>query len=401
LSNANARIVAESEDGRLTALVGSKPNQFVVVLTSAVKANNLMELDSFDQWVSKKKMEGSYKKGNPWFEFNLETTKLKFQPKQGEYYFLEVYTPRANKVPLLIKISEGKNGVQMMAWKPPERDSFKVIRPPVDSIPQYIRASDLTSLSPGKNEIQIEHDGRSRRLIVHTPKTFDRQVVYPILFCFHGAGGKADGPSERFSPHVNKHGLIVISAEAVRPLGKWNFKEDFHAVNHDDIGFISKVVEILVEQKIADHKAIYATGHSSGGLFCYRLAKETDLFAAVSPMSCGMAKGAHDPDKKTKPISIMQVIGDQDKSFNGSSDEKVTMYSARKRIDIWRTFNRCHPDPVVVEKGEEVVLYTYANAAGVEVVFCKVKNQGHHIRKDLRDSVDSIAINFLLKHKRM
>ena len=40
--------------------------------------------------------------------------------------------------------------------------------------PQETLASDLTSLSPGKNEIQIEHDGRSRRLIVTTPKTFDR-----------------------------------------------------------------------------------------------------------------------------------------------------------------------------------------------------------------------------------
>ncbi len=266
---------------------------------------------------------------------------------------------------------------------------------------QETLASDLTSLSPGKNEIQIEHDGRSRRLIVTTPKTFDRQGVYPILFCFHGAGGKADGPSKRWSPHVDKHGLIVISAEAVQPLAKWNFMDDFHAVNHDDIGFISNVVELLVGQKIADPKAIYATGHSSGGLFTYRLAKETDLFAAVSPMSCGMAKGAHDPDENTKSISILQVIGDQDKSFNGSSNAKVTMYSARERIDIWRTFNRCHPGPVVVEKGEEVVLNTYANEAGIEVVLVKVKDQGHRIRRDLRDSVDSIAIDFLLKHKRM
>jgi len=267
--------------------------------------------------------------------------------------------------------------------------------------PQETLASDLTSLSPGKNEIQIEHDGRLRRLIVTTPKTFDRQRVYPILFCFHGAGGKADGPSKRWSPHVDKHDLIVISAEAVQPLAKWNFMDDFHAVNHDDIGFISNVVELLVGQKIADHKAIYATGHSSGGLFCYRLAKETALFAALSPMSCGMAKGAHDPDEKTISVSIMQVIGDKDKSFNGSSNAKVTMYSARERIDVWRTFNRCHPDPVVVEKGAEVILYTYANAvACVEVVLCKVKDQGHFIRRDLRDSVDSIAIDFLLKHEK-
>jgi len=55
--------------------------------------------------------------------------------------------------------------------------------------------------------------------------------------------------------------------------------DNFHAFNYDDVGFITKVVKLLIKQKIADPKAIYATGHSSGGLFCYWLAKETGLFA--------------------------------------------------------------------------------------------------------------------------
>jgi len=266
--------------------------------------------------------------------------------------------------------------------------------------PSEALASELTSLSPGKNEVQIQHEGRSRRLIVTTPETYSRPGTYPILFCFHGAGGKANGPSNRWSPHADKHGLIVISAEAIRPLAKWNFMDGMHDQDHDDVGFISKVVEILIAHKIADDKAVFATGHSSGGLFSYRLAKETDHFAAVSPMSCGMAKGAHDPQEKTKPVSIMQVIGDKDKSFNGSTNPKVTMYSADERIEIWRKFNRCGPDPVVVKKGDEVVVYTYTSQSGLEVALCKIKDQAHLIRRDLRDRADSIAIDFLFKHKR-
>ena len=107
-----------------------------------------------------------------------------------------------------------------------------------------------------------------------------------------------------------------------------------------------KVVEALVSSQVADSKAIYATGHSSGGLFCYRLAKEVTAFAALSPMSCGMVKGAHDPNQKTKFVPIFQVIGDQDKSYNGSQNSKVTMYSAAKRIDVWQKFNQCGPNPV-------------------------------------------------------
>ena len=193
--------------------------------------------------------------------------------------------------------------------------------------------------------------------------------------------------------------LIVISVEAVQPLAKWNFMDKFHVEEHDDVGFILKVVEALIATKIGDPKTIYATGHSSGGLFCYRLAKEVAVFAALSPMSCGMVKGAHDPDEKTKLVPILQVIGDQDKSFNGSQNPKVTMYSAVKRIDVWRKFNRCNPDPVVIEKGKEIMVYIYASQSGIEVVLCKVKDQGHIIRRDLRDIADSVALDFLLKHK--
>lgn len=262
-------------------------------------------------------------------------------------------------------------------------------------------ATELTSLSPGTNEVLVEFDGLTRRLIITTPKTFDDQRVYPVLFCFHGAGGKADGQSRRWSPQANARGIIVISAEAVQSGGaKWNFKDNFHSEDQKDVAFISKVIESLIANKVVDPKAVYATGHSSGGLFCWRLAKETNYFAALAPMSCGMAKDAHEPDKNTNQVSIMQVIGDQDKSFNGSISKRVTMYSAEERIAIWRKFNECFKDPVIMNKGEVVEVFTYANAKGIEVGYCKVRGEGHHIQRDLRNRADSFALDFLLRHKR-
>ena len=115
--------------------------------------------------------------------------------------------------------------------------------------PFDVFGAELTSLSPGTNEVHFEHDGHSRRLIVTTPKAYNRQFVYPVLFCFHGAGGRADGPSERWSPQADRHGFVVICAEAIRPLAKWNFKDNFHAQEYDDVGFIVKVVEVLIENR--------------------------------------------------------------------------------------------------------------------------------------------------------
>ena len=260
--------------------------------------------------------------------------------------------------------------------------------------------AQLASLSPGGNELNVDYDGQSRRLMITVPKKLGRQGTHPVLFCFHGAGGKADGPSRRWSPHADKRGLIVISAEAVQPLAKWNFRDGFHAEVHDDVGFVLKVVEALISGKLADPRAVYATGHSSGGLFCYRLAKQTDVFAALSPMSCGMVKGAHDPDAKTTPVPILQVIGDQDKSFKGSSNPKVTMYSAARRMEVWRKFNQCEARPEIKGQGEELEVHTFTSPSGMEVVLCKAKGQGHFLRSDLRDKADSLALDFLLKHRK-
>ena len=76
------------------------------------------------------------------------------------------------------------------------------------------------------------------------------------------------------------------------------------------------------------------------------------------------------------------------------------MYSASERIEVWRTFNQCLPDPLFENQGDEIVVYTFSNQSGLEVALCKVKGQGHHLRGDLRDRADSLALDFLLKHRK-
>ncbi len=256
------------------------------------------------------------------------------------------------------------------------------------------------TLHSGLNEIQVKYGGELRRLVVVAPKAFDKAKNYPILFCFHGAGGDADKQIARWRRHVDSRNLILVGVDAVQSLKKWNFKEDFHGVNHDDVGLIREVIKALISNGLADAKAIYATGHSSGGLFCYRLAKESSLFAAVCPMSCGMAKGAHDPGKSTAPVHLMQVIGDRDKSYLGTTNPKVTMYSAEQRIAVWRAFNECKSKPVTKAHGKEIKVQTYTNSDGIELAICEAKDQGHHLRLDLRDAADVIALDFMLKHRK-
>jgi len=269
-----------------------------------------------------------------------------------------------------------------------------------DTDTRLIPSLDPSTFRTSLNEIHIEHDNQSRRLLVVTPHDFEKDSIYPVLLCFHGAGGRAEGQARRWAPLTTQHNMLLVSVEAVQPLAKWNFMDGFHAVDHDDVGLVLTIVKTLISYGIADPMAIYATGHSSGGLFCYRLAKESSLFAAICPMSCGMAKGAHDPDGDTTQTSILQVIGDRDKSFHGSTTPKITMYSSDERIDIWRTFLACTPDPITARYGNTMTLRTYTNKNDIAVAICEVQGEGHILQNALRSKADSIALTFMHNHKK-
>ena len=73
---------------------------------------------------------------------------------------------------------------------------------------------ELTSLSPGRNEIELEYDGLSRRLLITTPKTYDDQKKYSILFCFHGAGGKVMGQGKKWILQLIDRAIMVCIGEA-------------------------------------------------------------------------------------------------------------------------------------------------------------------------------------------
>ena len=76
-------------------------------------------------------------------------------------------------------------------------------------------------------------------------------------------------------------------------------KKTSHAVNHDDVelccqgGRSPRHSENRPAQSHLCHRPF-----QRGGCFAIGSRKKPPLFAALSPMSCGMVKGAHDPGRK-------------------------------------------------------------------------------------------------------
>jgi poly(3-hydroxybutyrate) depolymerase len=188
-------------------------------------------------------------------------------------------------------------------------------------------STDDLKLKPGINLLSIKFKDIKRDLYIELPQDLASGTRYPIVFGFHGDGGPMTAYRDRLSPFVKKLKIIGVSIQGTAPDGgfglskeSWNYSNGT-AVKVDDIAFITYLVEYLVESGVGDLARVYATGGSSGGLFSYRLAVDTDLFAAIAPTKCGMIKGHHEPDLNTAPLSIMQCIGNEDKSYNGSSNK--------------------------------------------------------------------------------
>lgn len=273
----------------------------------------------------------------------------------------------------------------------------------VNSTP-VLQSGDDLKLRSGNNLLKINFKGVVRELFIEFPAEIKKGERYPVVFGFHGDGGPKEAYNRRLSPYVTKHNIIGISIQGTpKRVGSrassWNHHKGSN-VDVDDIGFVQYLIDYLNKTERVDSKRVYATGGSSGGLFCYRLAKETKLFAAIGPTKCGMIKGSHEPDSNIAPLSIMQVIGNQDKSFNGSS-KRLTMYSAEQRIEIWRNFLKCNPKPSINTKIKDMTIKTYVNDEGLEVVYCMLHGVGHGIPKQIIPVMDGMILQFFLRHKKL
>jgi len=261
-------------------------------------------------------------------------------------------------------------------------------------------AAGVPLLKPGVNKIYInQKDGLKREVLIELPVKII-QGGHPVVFGLHGAGGKVYSYNRRLKPFVNQYGLISVSplgTESESGMAAWTFVEEGASTNADDLGLMEAIVELLDNQGLVDHSRIYATGSSSGGLMSYRLAKESKLFAAIAPAKCGMTKGAHEPQKGTDRISIMQVIGNEDKSFHGSNKKHI-MYSAEERINIWSEFNSCEK-PIFTDHGDWTSSH-YNCADNKEIELMILKGVGHSLGKKWTTMTDKMLIEFLLKQRK-
>lgn len=252
------------------------------------------------------------------------------------------------------------------------------------ALPALVAAEPL---QPGTNQVTLENDGLQRQMLIQLPQDYDSGKRYPVIFGFHGAGGPMQGYNRKLAPLVDREGIISVSPQgdsnAAGTTG-WNAFPRSRITSTDDVGLVRKIVEYLEENASIDADRIYATGGSSGAIFCYRLALETDIFAAIAPFRGGMITRLPIPRNRPK-IPILHVMGTEDKLYRGGEQAPGEIFhSARQTLALWAENHGVTTEPEVIDTSNGVTLTRFSpEGAPFELLLYAVEGKGHRLGREV------------------
>jgi polyhydroxybutyrate depolymerase len=266
-------------------------------------------------------------------------------------------------------------------------------------------AADQPSLKPGTNELRLAHDGLQRELLVRLPDDYDPAKQYPVVFGFHGAGGPKESYHRHLEGLVKDHGMISVSPQGIsNAKGKtaWNGFANHRYSNADDVGFVAKTIDYLAANASIDRDRVFATGGSSGAIFCFRLAMETDLFAAIAPMRGAMIKRPPVPKGRPK-LSILLACGTEDGLFTGNTKvPSEVFYPAQETMVLWAANHGADgSSPTKLEDSEALALTRYSPAdASYELLLYAVKGRGHKLERPELEKAIRFMGKLFLRHSK-
>ena len=159
-------------------------------------------------------------------------------------------------------------------------------------------------------------DGIHREALVAVPPAA-QTTPSPLVFVFHGHGGRMNHAARTFRIHELWPEAVVVYMQGLNTPGELLDKDgkkpgwqNFAGDQQDrDLHFFDAVLKTLKSEVRVDEDRIYATGHSNGGAFTYLLwAERHDVFAAMAPSGAAAMRMHRD----LRPKPLLHIAGDND-----------------------------------------------------------------------------------------
>ncbi len=251
---------------------------------------------------------------------------------------------------------------------------------------------------PAARELHIEHDGLRRRCLLRPPAApaADRM---PLVLVFHGAGGSPElaAHATRFSEQADRWGFLVAYPEGLRPdpdkppdflrnVACWNNGSGFGYAAQagvDDVGFVARLLDVLLRQQPIDPRRVFATGFSNGAGMACRAAAELSLrIAGVAPVSGHL--WIDTPPRIPRPM--LAICGDADPIHPLEGGPVATPWGqlmdlppARETVRRWAGWCGCQTTPTLVREDSAAREFVFepAGPGAADVRWVIVKGCGH------------------------
>lgn len=210
-------------------------------------------------------------------------------------------------------------------------------------------SSDATTdrtVASGSTSNSVAVDGTTRDYRLYRPAGLTGRA--PLVLVYHG-WMESVATTERqrgWREAADRHGFVVVFPDGV--------EESFNAGgccgpaqerDVDDVAAAHAMIDDVARRLQVDRRRVYAAGFSNGGMMAYRLACESDRFAAVAPVA-----GAQLVDcVQRRPVSIMHIHGTADTvvPFEGpAGSDPARLPATRPILSEWRSRLGCAPAQV-------------------------------------------------------
>lgn len=177
--------------------------------------------------------------------------------------------------------------------------------------------ADVTRLAPRTWTI----DGIERSALVALPASAPTAAQpAPLVFVFHGHGGRSANAARGFRLHELLPDAVVVYPQGVPTPGRLTDPEGkrsgWQAAVGDhgdrDLRFVDAMLATLRAELPVDGRRVHATGHSNGGGFTYLLyaARSAD-FASFAPSAAGGVRHLRDGQPIPRPLLHLAGRNDQ------------------------------------------------------------------------------------------
>jgi polyhydroxybutyrate depolymerase len=212
-------------------------------------------------------------------------------------------------------------------------------------------------------------DGVTRKALVYLPPGADKQS--PIIFAYHGHGGRAESAARTFDYHTLWPEAICVYPQGLQtktpvdPDGKLpGWQRNIGDDGDRDLKFFDAMLNSLTSEHHADPQHVYVSGFSNGAFFTYLLlSSRPDAITAIAPIA-GLLSDQEAATAKPKPIFHVA----------GKTDPRVKIADQEQTIQLDLKLDHCDAKG----KAEGPLVMEYSSDSGPTVV-TMIHDGGHEV----------------------